>query len=79
MSLPDYSEPKQPRLMEDVLASLSEAVAVERGDRVVFVNAAFTRIFGYMEEDIRGGRLRDFIVPESHWKRSGCKAFASSS
>jgi Amt family ammonium transporter len=52
--------------MEDVLASLSEAVVVERDQRVVFANAAFERLFGYKAEEVLGGTLRDFIVPESH-------------
>ncbi len=68
MSLPDNSEPVQPRLMEDILASLPEAVVVERGNHVVFANAAFTRIFGFTTEELRGGRLQDFIVPDSHLK-----------
>jgi Amt family ammonium transporter len=54
--------------MEAVLASLSEAVVVERGERVVFVNASFTHIFGYAPEEVLGGRLRDFIVPEARLK-----------
>jgi len=68
VSLPDNSEPMQPRLMEDILASLPEAVVVERGNHVVFANAAFTRIFGFTTEELRGGRLQDFIVPDSHLK-----------
>jgi diguanylate cyclase (GGDEF)-like protein/PAS domain S-box-containing protein len=68
VSLPDNSEPVQPRLMEDLLASLPEAVVVERGNHVVFVNAAFTRIFGYTFEELREGSLRDLIIPESHQK-----------
>ena len=68
MSLPDNSEPMQPRLMEDILASLPEAVVVERGNHVVFANAAFTRIFGFTTEELRSGRLQDFIVPDSHLK-----------
>jgi diguanylate cyclase (GGDEF)-like protein/PAS domain S-box-containing protein len=51
--------------MEDVLASLAEAVVVERGHRVVFANAAFERVFGFTAEEVLGGKLRDFIVPES--------------
>ncbi len=52
--------------MENVLASIPEAVAVMRGDRVLYVNAAFTRIFGYTAEEIIGEGLRDRIVPETH-------------
>jgi Amt family ammonium transporter len=65
LNYPDNVEPVQPRLMEDVLASLSEAVVVERGHRVVYVNAAFERLFGYTAEEVLGGKLRDLIVPES--------------
>ena len=56
--------------MEDVLASLSEAVVVVRAGLVVYANAAFTRIFGYAEEELLGGKLRNFIVPESRQKES---------
>jgi Amt family ammonium transporter len=52
--------------MEELLASLPEAVAVERDQRVIFVNAAFNRIFGFTAEEMRGQSLRDSIVPESH-------------
>lgn len=55
----------RPRLMEDVLASLPEAVAILRGPRVLYTNAAFTRMFGYSAEEVSGGDLRDFIVPET--------------
>jgi diguanylate cyclase (GGDEF)-like protein/PAS domain S-box-containing protein len=68
LNYPENSEPVQPRLMEDVLASLAEAVVVERGHRVVYANQAFTRIFGYTAEEVLGGRLRDFILPESRMK-----------
>ncbi len=70
MSLPEKSEPVQPRLMEELLASLPEAVVVERGHRVVFVNAAFTRIFGFTVEEVRGEDLRNLIVPDSHAKEN---------
>ncbi|MGB7984462.1 MAG: diguanylate cyclase, partial [Terracidiphilus sp.] len=70
MSLPEKSEPVQPRLMEELLASLPEAVVVERGHRVVFVNAAFTRIFGFTAEEVRGEDLRNLIVPDSHAKEN---------
>jgi Amt family ammonium transporter len=51
--------------MEDVLASIPEAVAVVRGEEAIYVNAAFTRIFGYAAEEIIGNSLREFIVPQS--------------
>jgi diguanylate cyclase (GGDEF)-like protein/PAS domain S-box-containing protein len=70
LNLLENSDPDVQRLMEDVLASLPEAVAVERNNRVIYANAAFTRIFGYTAEEIIGGRLREFIVPET--RRQEC-------
>ncbi len=55
----------RPRLMEDVLASIPEAVAILRGPRVLYTNAAFTRMFGFTAEEVAGGDLREFIVPET--------------
>lgn len=55
----------RPRLMEDVLASIPEAVALVRGSRVLYTNAAFTRLFGYSADEVSGGDLREFIVPET--------------
>ena len=55
----------RPRLMEDVLASIPEAVAILRGPRVLYTNAAFTRMFGFSAEEVAGGDLREFIVPET--------------
>ena len=53
------------RLMEDVLASLPEAVAIEHENHVLYTNPAFTRMFGYTAEEAGGGSLRDLIVPET--------------
>ena len=53
------------RLMEDVLASIPEAVAIEHGDHVLYTNPAFTRMFGYPAEEAGGGSLRELIVPET--------------
>ncbi len=55
----------RPRLMEDVLASIPEAVVIVRGSRVLYSNAAFTRMFGFTADEVSGGDLRDFIVPET--------------
>jgi diguanylate cyclase (GGDEF)-like protein/PAS domain S-box-containing protein len=55
----------RPRLMEDVLASIPEAVVMVRGSRVLYTNAAFTRMFGYTAEEVSGADLRNFIVPET--------------
>ena len=53
------------RLMEDVLASIPEAVAIEHGDHVLYTNHAFTKLFGYSSDEAGGGSLRDLIVPET--------------
>ena len=53
------------RLMEDVLASVPEAVAIEHGNHVLYTNPAFARMFGYSSEEARGGSLRELIVPET--------------
>ena len=53
------------RLMEDVLASIPEAVAIEHGNHVLYTNPAFTRMFGYTAEEAGGGSLRELIVPET--------------
>lgn len=53
------------RLMEDVLASIPEAVAIEHGHHILYTNPAFTRMFGYTAEEAGGGSLRALIVPET--------------
>jgi diguanylate cyclase (GGDEF)-like protein/PAS domain S-box-containing protein len=53
------------RLMEDVLASLPEAVAIEHGNHVLYTNPAFTEMFGYTADQAVGGSLRELIVPET--------------
>ena len=53
------------RLMEDVLASIPEAVVIEYGNHILYVNPEFTRMFGFSSEEASGGSLRDLIVPET--------------
>lgn len=53
------------RLMEDVLASLPEAVAIEHGNHVLYTNPAFTEMFGYTADQAVGGSLSELIVPET--------------
>jgi diguanylate cyclase (GGDEF)-like protein/PAS domain S-box-containing protein len=53
------------RLMEDVLASIPEAVVIVHSGHVLYTNAAFTRMFGYTAEEVCGGSLRELIVPET--------------
>lgn len=55
----------KPRLMEDVLASLPEAVAIVHGGRILYINQSFTRMFNYTEDECSGRNLRDLIVPET--------------
>ncbi len=55
------------RLMDDVLSSLPEAVAIEHGDHILYSNPAFTRMFGYTAEEAGGGSLRHLIVPETRF------------
>jgi diguanylate cyclase (GGDEF)-like protein/PAS domain S-box-containing protein len=53
------------RLMDDLLASIPDAVAILHGGHVIYTNAAFTRLFGYAVDEVGGSDLRDFIVPET--------------
>ena len=53
------------QLMEDVLASIPEAVAIEHGNHMLYTNPAFTQMFGYTAEEASGGSLRELIVPET--------------
>jgi Amt family ammonium transporter len=53
------------QLMEDVLASLPEAVAIVYGNHVLYTNPAFTQMFGFTAEEASGGNLRELIVPET--------------
>jgi diguanylate cyclase (GGDEF)-like protein/PAS domain S-box-containing protein len=53
------------RLMEDVLASIPEAVVIVHGKYVLYTNPAFTQMFGYTAEEASGGSLRELIVPET--------------
>ncbi len=54
-----------PGLMEDVLSSIPEAVAIEYDNHLLYTNPAFTRMFGYTAEECSGGSLRRLIVPET--------------
>ena len=53
------------RLMEDVLASIPEAIAIEHDGHILYTNAEFTRMFGYTAEEASGGNLSQLIVPET--------------
>jgi diguanylate cyclase (GGDEF)-like protein/PAS domain S-box-containing protein len=58
------------QLMEDVLASLPEAVAIEHQNHVLYTNPAFTHMFGYTAEEASGGSLRELIVPETRFNEN---------
>jgi Amt family ammonium transporter len=66
LNFAENPESLQRLLAEDVLASIAEAVAVVRGARLVYLNAAFTRIFGYTAEELGDGDIREFLVPAEH-------------
>ena len=53
------------RLMEDVLASIPEAVVIVHGSHVLYTNPAFTQMFGYTAEEASGESLTELIVPET--------------
>jgi Amt family ammonium transporter len=53
------------QLMEDVLASIPEAVVIVHSSHVLYTNPAFTQMFGYSAEEASGGDLRELIVPET--------------
>ncbi|HWE86414.1 MAG TPA: EAL domain-containing protein [Terracidiphilus sp.] len=55
----------RPHLMEDVLASIPEGVAILHGAHVLYTNPAFSTMFGFSAEEVSGGDLADFIVPET--------------
>src|SRR6202021_1033012 len=53
------------RLMEDVLASIPEAIVIVHSDHVLYTNPAFTQMFGYTAEEASGENLRELIVPDT--------------
>ncbi|MGC9159315.1 MAG: putative bifunctional diguanylate cyclase/phosphodiesterase [Terracidiphilus sp.] len=65
MNLPVVLDFARSRLTAEVLDRLSLAVAVVRGDRLQYVNAAFTRQFGYDAEELAGNRLWEFLLPSA--------------
>ncbi|MGB6689988.1 MAG: PAS domain S-box protein, partial [Terracidiphilus sp.] len=53
------------RLMDEVLASIPDALVVVHEDHVLYTNPAFTQMFGYSAEEMAGAHPRKFIVPET--------------
>jgi len=60
----------KPQMMEDVLASIPEAVAIVHSGHILYTNPAFTEMFGYTAEEASGGSLREMIVPETRQHES---------
>jgi Amt family ammonium transporter len=53
------------RLMEDVLSSVPESLAIVHSSRVLYTNPAFTRMFGYTADEAMEGNLWEMIVPQA--------------
>ena len=53
------------RLMEDVPASIPEAIVIVHSDHAPYSNPAFTQMFGYTAEEASGENLRELIVPDT--------------
>jgi len=53
------------RLMEDVLSSLPEAVAIVHSNHVLYTNPAFTRMFGFTADEVSGSNLKEFFIPDT--------------
>ncbi|HUB51814.1 MAG TPA: PAS domain-containing protein [Terracidiphilus sp.] len=51
--------------MEDVLASLPEAVAIVRANRILYTNPAFTRMFGCMPEGVEGSNMSELMMAKA--------------
>ena len=58
------------RLMEDVLASVPDAVAIVHGNHLLYTNPAFSAMFGYSSEEASGLSLAELIVPETRKSES---------
>jgi Amt family ammonium transporter len=59
------------RLLEDVLSSIPEAVAIVHESHILYTNPAFSRIFGFTAEEMTGADLGKFIVPETRQHENG--------
>lgn len=53
------------RLMEDVLSSIPEAVAIVHGNHVLYTNRAFSAMFGYTADEAGGESICELIVPQA--------------
>jgi diguanylate cyclase (GGDEF)-like protein/PAS domain S-box-containing protein len=58
-----FADAGQSMLLEGLLNSVSEAVAVVYEGRILHVNREFTRLFGYSAEECIGSSLDELILP----------------
>jgi Amt family ammonium transporter len=58
-------------LLEEVLNSAPEAIAITHGERILHVNPSFTRLFGYSEEESIGSSMDELILPETRHHEPG--------
>lgn len=57
-------------LLRGLVRSLPEAVAVTRGEEVIFINPEFTELFGYTSEQVLGSLLSELLVPAERREES---------
>ena len=56
----------QKAYLEQLFQSAPEAIAIlDPGNHITHVNAEFTRLFGYTQEEVKGQTLLDLVVPAS--------------
>ena len=57
--------------IEDVLASLPEAVVIEHDGHILYTNPAFTRMFGCPAEEVEGRRMTELaMVKANHFENA---------
>jgi PAS domain S-box-containing protein len=56
----------QKAYLEQLFQSAPEAIAIlDPGNHITHINAEFTRLFGYTQEEVKGQTLLDLVVPAS--------------
>lgn len=54
-----------PQMLEEMLTSIPEALAIIRGEQALYINPAFTQLFGYTSEEVVGASMPELIMPEN--------------
>ena len=54
-----------PQTVAELLVSIPEALSIVRDDKVLFINPAFTRLFGYTATEAVGADVIELLVPPS--------------